>query len=495
MENQTLNTSYIQQYAKDYAQKVCDVFFRTSQFIDGRQVLNLANVQQVNLFVVKSLYEAWQKEASEFDSPYYDYNNPEVKQLLKQLMNVLSKHIKVERENFEPLFQKAVADTLIFTLSPKTYFKSFFEGFEGKIHVGKQLSPLVKYYKVHTEFMKALVQKLQQEDIKIKPSKANKIAEELLNTGKVALSDPMQVTNEMSTFLQLSQDELFTTAAPSSSAEPESTPAAPTDASELFTDKQEGEGQSAGDIFKYEDFGSPTEPTEKTSEPEKPKAGQKQQQETQKTEEKDFYPPLPDSDDMTEDPATQVGTDIDNVNIEGIEEQPSTTRTSTPFSEEEELKDPGSLFKRMEQEHQEQLGGQQNGQDDEALSEESMDMADQEPPAEQPPKKPLIPASSQDEDDEDLSIPENSTYSKLISNMNKGESLRNKIPLNLRFKFQNELFDGDDKLYEDAINSIDGCNTYKEAMDMVKERYLKKLNWDISESSTIEFLNLIDQKF
>jgi hypothetical protein len=85
-----------------------------------------------------------------------------------------------------------------------------------------------------------------------------------------------------------------------------------------------------------------------------------------------------------------------------------------------------------------------------------------------------------------------------VSDMYKNtkiQSLNDFIPLNHRYKFINELFNGSATEFNEAITAIDNCKNYHDAIMVVKERYLPKYGWDFSKEEFKEFCELIGRKF
>lgn len=73
--------------------------------------------------------------------------------------------------------------------------------------------------------------------------------------------------------------------------------------------------------------------------------------------------------------------------------------------------------------------------------------------------------------------------------------LKGTIPLNLKFKFQKDLFNGDNTEFNNAIDMIDQCKDYHTAIALVKEKYIRPFDWDLGADATIDFLSMIDKKF
>mgnify|MGYP001052190835 CR=1 FL=1 len=489
MSKDRLNLAFITDYADKYAAKVCDIFFKTSDFIDGKQILHLANVKQVNMFVVKEVYQAWQKEASEFESPWFDYNTPQVREIIKHLMNVLSQNIRIEREDFEPLFRQAVYDTIVFTLKPSDFLKDFFEGFEGKIHVDKQLSPLMKYFKVHARLMQELSARLRKEEVKVKSNKALKIAQELCAREDL-LDDQRHILNEFAELLPLAAWELYL-----KDGQQEETPPSentieetePNSAADMFGEKPERsvapalaaepekeEKKEKKVAYDYADFGDEA-PVNASKAPESTPEPQPQ------------ATPAPDPEEVA-DTANNNDEFNDGLNPSDFEENiPGVTQAPTPAAPEQEPAGANSGDGHEKEEKADSLYSR--------LKKKAARQQEEEHITETTGQKPVISAKTDDEDEEDDSPAPNSTYNNLLNQMKKNSPQQLRIPLNMRYKFQNELFKGDHTAYEAAVADIDKCETYQHAMSLIKQKYFEQFDWDFSDPTTIEFLNLVDEKY
>lgn len=113
------------QYAKEIAAKISDENYVDIDVLEGEQLLDITPIKQINLLIIRELYEKWQNETRRLESPFFDYNNPAVKQALEQFMNTLSQYIAVKRTDFEPLLSKAIANSLQLVLKPDTFFEQF----------------------------------------------------------------------------------------------------------------------------------------------------------------------------------------------------------------------------------------------------------------------------------------------------------------------------------------------------------------------------------
>ena len=73
--------------------------------------------------------------------------------------------------------------------------------------------------------------------------------------------------------------------------------------------------------------------------------------------------------------------------------------------------------------------------------------------------------------------------------------LSESLAINQRFMFTKELFDGNSDLLTHALKSIDECNSFNEAINLVNARYVNELNWETETEPVQEFLLLIYRKF
>ncbi|RDB06977.1 hypothetical protein [Runella aurantiaca] len=120
------NVSALNDYSQQFAHKVCDDFFAHNSVASGQHILNLTAIPQVNLFIISSLYDKWKADAEAFKSPFFDFESSEVKEALKQFMNVVSRKISVKREQLEPVLVEATKDTLVLLIDPNSYFNEIF---------------------------------------------------------------------------------------------------------------------------------------------------------------------------------------------------------------------------------------------------------------------------------------------------------------------------------------------------------------------------------
>ena len=163
--DERLSLKAVDDYSEDYASKVVASFFSQKQRITGPEILKLCSVHQVNLFVVRELLGAWQHEGQKLHSPYFDYSAKEVQDELSRLQNVLSNHISINRENFQPLLKKAVSQTIYLIIDPYDFFSDVVDR-KGSNHIRtSDLRNDIKYLKINRPPLEKLVQRLQEKGL------------------------------------------------------------------------------------------------------------------------------------------------------------------------------------------------------------------------------------------------------------------------------------------------------------------------------------------
>jgi hypothetical protein len=75
------------------------------------------------------------------------------------------------------------------------------------------------------------------------------------------------------------------------------------------------------------------------------------------------------------------------------------------------------------------------------------------------------------------------------------KDLRKAIGINDRFVFINELFRGDETMYERSIKTINNFTNYAEAHYWMERELKVKLGWDDTKSATKDFYSLLKRRF
>lgn len=159
--DEKISVKALEDYSDDYASKVAASFFSTKEKISGPEILQLCEIQQINLFVIRELLKAWRLEAQKLRSPYFDYSAPPVAEALTQFHNLLSNHIAISRENFQPLLRKAVSQTLSLILNPYDFYSVTLTT-QGDPLKWEELRNDVKYIRINRTPLDRLLSNLEQ---------------------------------------------------------------------------------------------------------------------------------------------------------------------------------------------------------------------------------------------------------------------------------------------------------------------------------------------
>lgn len=162
MENK-LNILELQAYARQLSRKLCrDFFVLDKKSIDGSEVVKFTSIEQVNYFVLKIVFVKWKDEMAQYkQSPYFNYDKPEIEAALQNLMNVLSNSINIKMTDFEVLLTQSIEETIYLALSPYHYFKIYYFSPEKVKITLAELKEKAKYVKINTQFFNHFIEKLE----------------------------------------------------------------------------------------------------------------------------------------------------------------------------------------------------------------------------------------------------------------------------------------------------------------------------------------------
>jgi hypothetical protein len=152
-----INSNYLESYSNQFTSNICDNYFSSRKYITGADIVQLTPSLQVNYFIIKALFEAWQLELEKLkNNPYFDYRDNSVHHALKEFMNVLSRSIKIERKHLEPLIKQAVISSIFLASDPVEFYSSEMEKVNEN-DINHYLKENKKYYKWHHELIINLI--------------------------------------------------------------------------------------------------------------------------------------------------------------------------------------------------------------------------------------------------------------------------------------------------------------------------------------------------
>ena len=159
-----MDFKYLHQYAQETASELSSKFFQEKFIIEGNTLMSFCSVKQVNFFILKNLFEAWEKEAVKLKSPYFDFENREVKNAMNEFMEKLSFHIRIEKNDFEPLLQSAIEETILLVLSPSHYFHLIIDQAKGDFVELETIKKQAKYIKLNKHVLLAIIANMEEKN-------------------------------------------------------------------------------------------------------------------------------------------------------------------------------------------------------------------------------------------------------------------------------------------------------------------------------------------
>ncbi|OHX64907.1 hypothetical protein [Flammeovirga pacifica] len=479
--NKKPNLSAIEIYSEKVADAISDEFFSDNDYITGIQITKLTNIESVNLFVLKRIFENWQKEAIRIQSPYFDYSAEAVRESLSHLMNALSKNIYISRIHFLPLLQKAIRDVLILTFSPEIFFDEFF-GVQGmKIPLKNYLIPMFGYIKIHPKLVKEIQNAIEEEaGINIKRTEAINIAINIVRKHPELMEDPQEIIAAFNEIVPVGIFELH----PGFLDEP---PVA-----KVVDDIEEDE--PAIDI---QEFSSNVVSFEVTKEEnntitEEEEASNEVVIETSSVHEDN----LPEEDvkeenTLFEEPAfSEPEFKVEHKEEPEVAIDDIVDASLKSFSDEDVKEDNTSEFE--DDSIQEFVF--ETIEEPEVVAQETT--VESIPVAEETTQEEVIsPFEEEEVTSQILATAEKENESNGLLDQFKSESIKENMNLNDRFLFQKELFGGDQSVMNEAINRIDNCEDYTAAIGLIKSDYAVKYDWDFTSDAVVSFISLVDNKF
>ena len=187
-----LDQALVEQYSEEFTEKVLLSAFADTKRLDGQAILNLSPVKQINLLVIKALFDQWQREIDKLRSPYFDYESEEVQQALDNFINTLSQNISVDRNNLQPLVERAVQDTLYLVFNPTSYYQQQVSAIPDEGIRQEGVLTWLKYIKINRSLLELYINKIQQQSSPVLDSDT---ATHLLDETIKEFSDPLEETS------------------------------------------------------------------------------------------------------------------------------------------------------------------------------------------------------------------------------------------------------------------------------------------------------------
>lgn len=459
-----LNEDFIKEYSRQFSEKVTTDFFAAGEVISGKEILNLTPSRQVNFFTLKILFRKWQEEMKKLESPYFNYRNNEVRRAMVDFMNILSQHIEVGQADFRQLLQEAVEDTLILCMAPDLYLRLEFDQKEISQVNEKVTRPIHKYLKIYKEPFESFFNRHIGESHDIFLENAQSFFEapgEEVENELELLSQIHPI--QMDDLVLSEKDQVAETIAPDFEEMDEPLPAEEVEASD--EPQMEDELRESEEEEGTEDSAPEEAPETDMAKGDEPEAEEEiwSEEDIEETVETKYG---------AQDPESTIGEE-DYEPEDRIDEEvigPVDPRNEELFvKEDEEDADEISAEEELEVEMEEK------GESDKSIPVEEIDQS---------------PSTLNDR----FAERDRTTVADQLEEK-KVNSIMEAISVNHRYMFTKELFDGNREEFTGAIEQIERCKSFDDAVEMLVQDFARDREWDMNSEEVKELLKVVFRKF
>ena len=106
-------------YISNFIKKLQDNLEK--KVLQGNDIIELTISKQLNLFILKNIYDAWNKNFEKNKSIYFNYKDKKVLSAVVSLKNILSNHIDIDIENLKDLVKKSIIEVIEYVFNPKNF--------------------------------------------------------------------------------------------------------------------------------------------------------------------------------------------------------------------------------------------------------------------------------------------------------------------------------------------------------------------------------------
>ncbi|MFT6866694.1 MAG: hypothetical protein ACJA08_001529 [Cyclobacteriaceae bacterium] len=445
-----LNDSFIDQYCGRFSEKITTGFFKDHSSISGKEILNLTPSRQINFYVLKILFINWQDEMKKLESPYFNFKNAEVRKAMIAFMNILSQKIEIEQASFEPLLENATKEMLLFLADPNSFMEKEFSANLNGLISEKAAKTFLKYQKVFKEEFENLLGAHIDDSIGGMLAEAGEVfqSDEWLETAafelsilneieSISLADLYEIDEPEDAVFALDEEETVIESEPEVEAIEEAT--ADSVVEEFLEEDQppEGEEEISDDVNDSKEEDLEEEMVEQDEESE----SLEKDEESEELDEEDSD----DQEDIEEERHIDESEDI---------------QSEDETSDEDEIEE--DLTSEIEEEEwiplNEKLSDGTAKIVNERFEENNVTLADQ-------------------------------------LQQTKVSSIMDAISINNRYMFTSVLFDGEKEQFEGAIQTMENCQSFDDAVEILVQDFAKTYDWDMNSDEVKELLKVIFRKF
>ena len=175
-----------------------------SEKIKGKDLLNITQFRQLNLFLLKNIYDMWNSNFEINKMKYFNYESNDVIIATNTMMNTLSNNISIEMKHFNELFRDSSQQILSLAYNPKSFIKK--DLLTNEWYDEDRIKKKSKYYHYHKKLFQILINKIKSNnEISIKAS-------ELVNyVDNITLEINEDFMEESCRFFNLKKEKLLST--------------------------------------------------------------------------------------------------------------------------------------------------------------------------------------------------------------------------------------------------------------------------------------------
>ncbi len=159
-----INRDYLKSYSVSYTNNILEMAFKDSPNLQGKDLTNLCTPTQINYNLLKNIFLQWEAEVSKLHSPYFDYSATAVQTALRNFMDVLSRHIQLDKGSLRPLLQQAVEETMYQVFEPAYYFEYFLWPDQTDHLKIKELAKLKRFVKINHGLLQEIIDDVEEKD-------------------------------------------------------------------------------------------------------------------------------------------------------------------------------------------------------------------------------------------------------------------------------------------------------------------------------------------
>ena len=134
---------------------------KNKEVFEGKDILEYTNTNQINLFILKRIFDNWKRNHQLNKSPFFNYDNEELKSQLEKYMIILSKNILLNIKQIKSLTVNSIEDFILISLKPYKFFRDEFKKIDNQINI-KRLLERKKYYVINQEIFIRLINLIKQ---------------------------------------------------------------------------------------------------------------------------------------------------------------------------------------------------------------------------------------------------------------------------------------------------------------------------------------------